>query len=46
MQAALSDVEGEYIQTALMRLPNRELEEKTTNVRIVAIGTNKANFIV
>ena len=46
VQAALSDVEGEYIQTALMRLPNRELEEKTTNVRIVATGNNKANFIV
>jgi len=46
VQAALSDVEGEYIQTALMRLPNRELEEKTTDVRIVATGANTANFIV
>ena len=29
-----------------MRLPNRELEEKTTDVRIVATGANTANFIV
>ena len=46
VQAALADVEGEYTQTALMRLPNRELEEKTTDVRIVATGANTANFIV
>ena len=46
VQASLADIEGEYIQTALMRLPSRDLEKKTTKVRIVATGTNKANFIV
>ena len=46
VQASLADVEGEYIQTALMRQPDREMVKKTTKVRIEATGTNKANFIV
>lgn len=46
VQASLADVVGEYVQTALMRNENRDLVEKTTNVRIEAKGTRQANFIV
>lgn len=46
VQASLNDVVGDYVQTAKMRLPSRDLAEKTSSVRIEAAGTNKANFIV
>ena len=46
VQAALSDFVGDYVQTAKMRDANRNLVRKTSNVRIEATGTNKANFIV
>ncbi len=46
VQAALSDFVGDYVQMAKMRDANRNLVRKTSNVRIEATGTNKANFIV
>ena len=46
VQASLTDFVGEYSQTAKMRNADRSLSERTTDVRIEAAGTNKANFIV
>ena len=46
VQASLSDFVGEYKQTAKMRNADRTLSKKTSDVRIGATGTNKANFIV
>ena len=46
VQASLADFVGEYKQTAKMRNADRTLSEKTSDVRIEATGTNKANFIV
>ena len=46
VQASLADFVGEYKQTAKMRNADRTLSERTTDVRIEAAGTNKANFIV
>ena len=46
VQASLSDFVGEYKQTAKMRNADRTLSKKTSDVRIEATGTNKANFIV
>ena len=46
VQASLTDFVGEYKQTAKMRNADRSLSERTTDVRIEAAGTNKANFIV
>ena len=46
VQASLADVEGEYQQTAMMRKPDRNLEERTSDVRIVATSKTTANFIV
>ena len=46
VQASLADFVGEYKQTAKMRNADRSLSERTTDVRIEAAGTNKANFIV
>ena len=46
VQASLADFVGEYKQTAKMRNADRTLSERTSDVRIEATGTNKANFIV
>ena len=46
VQASLADFVGEYEQTAKMRNADRTLSKKTSDVRIEATGTNKANFIV
>ena len=46
VQASLTDFVGEYKQTAKMRNADRTLSERTSDVRIEAAGTNKANFIV
>ena len=46
VQASLADFVGEYKQTAKMRNADRTLSERTSDVRIEAAGTNKANFIV
>ena len=46
VQASLSDFVGEYKQTAKMRNADRSLSWKTSDIRIEATGTNKANFIV
>jgi len=46
VQASLTDFVGEYSQTAKMRNADRTLSERTSDVRIEAAGTNKANFIV
>ena len=46
VQASLADFVGEYKQTAKMRNADRSLSKKTSDVRIEATGTNKANFIV
>ena len=46
VQASLADFVGEYKQTAKMRNADRSLSWKTSDIRIEATGTNKANFIV